>query len=112
MVQKITTSEFKRIFDNELNCKNNNDCVLDFTASWCGPCKMISPILDELSEEYKKIDFYKIDVDEEYELSSLFNIRSVPTLLFIPVGGKPTLHNGAFPKGELKKFIVKYFGNE
>lgn len=81
-------------------------CVIDFYADWCGPCRMLSPILNELSKEYAgKVDFYKINVDKEQNLARAFAIRSIPTLLFIPMEGKPTLMQGASPKGELKKTI-------
>ena len=80
--------------------------LIDFYATWCGPCKGLSPVLEELSEEYAgKIDIYKIDVDEEAELASLFNIRSVPTLLFVPMEGTPQMAQGALPKSTLKEAI-------
>jgi thioredoxin 1 len=119
MVNTITTSDFEKIFDYNKEDKWQNfkpnkklPIVIDFSAdSWCAPCRALSPILDELSKEYEnKVEFYKVDVDEEYELSKFFNIRSIPTILFVPVKGQPTSHTGAFPKNELKKFISKYFG--
>ena len=120
MIIEITTSDFNNIFkykkedkwqDNNFITQRNVPIILDFSALWCNPCKTLTPILEDLSKEFEnKIDFYKVDVDEEYELSKFFNIRSIPTILFIPINNKPIAHTGAFPKSELKKFISKYFG--
>lgn len=80
--------------------------LVDFYAVWCGPCKALGPVLDELAEEYKdKIYIYKIDVDKEEHLSEIFGIRTVPTLLFAPIGGEPRTISGVVPKNELKKMI-------
>lgn len=107
----LTTAEFNK---KVANLENGNEwkflgerpAIIDFFATWCGPCKMLSPILDELSEEYEgKVDFYKVDVDQESKLSELFNIRSVPSLLFIPLTGNPGMLQGALPKVQLKNSI-------
>lgn len=113
-MKKITTQDFKDIIydfekEKDFNYKGSKPLILDFAASWCLPCKTLAPILEELEKE-NNFTLYKIDVDDEYELSKFFNIRSVPTMLFVPVNGKPIAHTGSYPKGELKKFIVKYFG--
>ncbi|MDR0873688.1 MAG: thioredoxin [Prevotellaceae bacterium] len=80
--------------------------VIDFYAIWCGPCKVMSPILDELSVQYAdSIYFYKIDVDKEQELSAAFGIRSIPTLFFIPLSGTPQVLEGALPKEDVVKMI-------
>lgn len=76
--------------------------LIDFYAPWCGPCRMLSPVLEELSQEYDgKIDIYKVNVDEQEELSQIFAIRSVPTLIFIPMNGEPQRATGALPKSQL-----------
>lgn len=80
--------------------------IIDFYATWCGPCKMLSPVLEELSEEYAgKVDIYKVNVDSEEDLAITFGISSVPTLYFIPVNGDPKRALGALPKTQLKAAI-------
>lgn len=77
----------------------NKPSIIDFYAEWCGPCKAVGPVLDELAEEYAgKIDIYKIDVDKEQELAGMFGISSVPTLLFIPMQDNPQMAMGAMSK--------------
>ena len=101
----------KRVADYENNPQEwkflgDKPALIDFYASWCGPCKALSPILDELASEYAgKVDIYKVNVDDERELASLFRIRTVPTLLFVPMKGNPNLMPGAPTKGHLKKMI-------
>ncbi len=80
--------------------------VIDFYASWCGPCKMLAPVLEELADEYAgQVDIYKVNVEDEEELASLFGIRSVPSLLFIPVDGDPQMAQGVLPKSSLQDAI-------
>ena len=82
--------------------------VIDFYADWCGPCKMIAPIIEELSQEYDgKVNFYKIDTEAEQELAGAFGIQSIPSLLFIPKVGKPQMAAGALPKETMKEVIEK-----
>lgn len=81
-------------------------CIVDFYATWCGPCKAIAPILEELAVEYKdQIYIYKIDTDKEQELAATFGIQSIPTLLFCPKNGKPQLVQGGMPKDAFVKAI-------
>lgn len=81
-------------------------CLIDFYANWCSPCKMVAPILEELSIEYAdQIDIYKINTEEEQELAGVFGIRSIPSILFCPMGGSPQLAAGALPKATFKKAI-------
>lgn len=88
------------------NFKGDKPAIIDFYATWCGPCKATAPILEEIAQEYDgKIDVYKVDVDKNQELSALFNIRSIPSLLFVPKEGKPTMSVGAHPKAELERMI-------
>jgi len=107
----LTAQEFKdRIFDYEneeqWKYKGNLPAIVDFYAEWCGPCKAIAPVLEELSIEYSdKLIIYKIDTDEELELSSLFGIQSIPTLLFIPLEGSLMVQKGALPKHVLQQVI-------
>jgi len=74
-------------------------CLIDFYADWCGPCKMVAPILEELSKEFEgKINIYKVNTEEEQELSAAFGIQSIPSMLFCPKDGKPQMAMGALPK--------------
>lgn len=80
--------------------------ILDFYADWCGPCRMVSPILEELQKEYQgKIQVFKINTDKETEIAGAFQIQSLPTLVFIPLDGKPQGIMGAQPKANLEKMI-------
>ena len=80
--------------------------IIDFFATWCGPCKALSPILEEVADKYKdQIYVYKVDVDQQEELAALFNIRSVPSLLFTPMEGKPKMGRGVMPKSDLEYAI-------
>lgn len=111
---KLNSEKFKSdIFDytasQEWSYKDDVPAIIDFYADWCGPCKAVAPILEELSEEYEgKLKIYKVDTEVEQELSSMFQIRSIPSILFIPKGGKqPMMQAGALPKSALKEIIEK-----
>ncbi|MCJ7552538.1 MAG: thioredoxin [Ignavibacteriaceae bacterium] len=113
MTEQLTKETFiEKVFDYEKNqdwkYEGELPAVIDFWAPWCGPCKMVGPILEELSEEYKgKINVYKVNTDEEQELGSVFGIKSIPSLLFIPKEGQPKMAVGALPKESLKEAIDK-----
>ena len=108
---QMTTQDFKdKVFnyDTEKDWKYQGSlpAIIDFYADWCGPCKMVAPVLEELAEEYNdRLLIYKVDTDAEQELSAVFGIRSIPTLLFIDANGEPVLQPGALPKHVLKKVI-------
>ncbi|QLH33323.1 MAG: thioredoxin family protein [Cyclobacteriaceae bacterium] len=111
---KLTTEDFKQlVFDytseTEWNYKGTLPAIIDFYADWCGPCKMVAPVLEELAAAYKdKLVIYKVDTEVEQELSAVFNIRSIPTFLFIPTVGQPMLQPGAFPKNVFEKIIDEH----
>lgn len=113
MTEHLTKETFlEKVFDYEKNqewkYQGELPALIDFWAPWCGPCRMVGPILEELSEEYNgKIKIYKVNTDEEQELGAVFGIRSIPSLLFIPVEGQPKMAVGALPKETLKQAIEK-----
>jgi len=113
MAEHLTKETFlKKVFDYENNTEwkfaGELPSVIDFWAEWCGPCRMVGPIVEELSKEYTgKVNFYKVNVDEEQELAGVFGIRSIPSLLFIPKEGKPKMAVGALPKDAFKEAIGK-----
>ena len=81
-------------------------CIIDFYANWCGPCKMIAPILEDLAKEYDgQIYIYKVNTEDEQELAAAFGIRSIPSVLFCPMTGAPQMSQGAMPKDSFKKAI-------
>jgi len=95
---------------DEFKFKGDKPAFIDFWAPWCGPCKMVGPVVEDLAEEYKdKVDVYKINTDEETELAAAFNIQSIPTLIFIPMNGEIKSAMGAVPKSTLKKAFEDIF---
>ena len=114
MTIKLTTAEFKkRIFDYTANQEwkyiGPIPAIIDFYADWCGPCKMVAPILEELSKQYDgKVLIYKVDTDAEEELAAIFNIRSIPSFLFIPQEGQPMMQAGALPKHVFERVIEEH----
>jgi len=108
---QLTTQGFKdSIFNYDVNqdwkYQGSLPAIVDFYADWCGPCKMVAPILEEFSKEYEgRLLIYKVNTDIEEELSAVFGIQSIPTLLFIDANGQPMMQAGAYPKHVLKKVI-------
>ena len=124
MINKTTTMEQKMaenlskqiFFEKVYNFETNKEwkyegelpCVVDFWAPWCGPCRVVGPVIEELSKEYAgKVNFYKVNTDEEQELAGAFGIRSIPSLLLVPKSGQPKMAVGALPKNALKEAIDK-----
>lgn len=117
-IEFLTLDTFKeKIFDfeasQEWKYKGTNPCIIDFYADWCGPCKMVAPVLDQLSVEYAdKVDIYKIDTEDQQELAAMFGIRSIPSLLFVPLDGQPQMAMGAMPKDSFRQAIKDVFNVE
>jgi thioredoxin len=113
MVEHLTKESFKeKVFDFEKNkdwkFEGSKPCLVDFYADWCGPCKMVAPILEELKAEYgDDLDIYKIDTEKEQELSAMFGIQSIPSLLFIPKDGQPQMAQGALSKENFKQAFAE-----
>ncbi len=111
MPEVLTKETFQeKVFDyenkSEWEYQGDVPAVIDFYADWCGPCKMIAPIMEELSEEYDgQVNFYKIDTEQQQELAAAFGIQSIPSILFIPTEGKPQMAAGALPKETFKQVI-------
>jgi len=112
MAEHLTKESFKqKVFDweksKEWKYMGDLPSIIDFYARWCGPCKMVAPILEEIAAKYDgKVHVYKVDTDAEPELSGMFDIQSVPTLLFIPMDGQPSFALGALPKKEIERAIA------
>jgi thioredoxin 1 len=110
-LEHLTKESFKsKVFNFETNkewkYEGLRPAIIDFYADWCGPCKMVAPILEELKAEYgDKLEIYKVDTEAERDLAAMFGIRSIPSLLFIPVDGQPQMAMGALPKETFKKAI-------
>lgn len=113
MSELLTLKSFKEnVFDyetdKEWNYRGSLPAIVDFYADWCGPCKMVAPILDRLSKKYEgKIHVYKVDTEAEPELSGMFGIQSIPTILFIPMKGEPQAVMGALPEKEFERIIAE-----
>ena len=113
--EHLTVETFKaKVFNYEKNpeewkFEGDIPCIIDFYADWCKPCKLVAPIMDELSEEYKgKVNIYKINTEQQRELSQMFGIKSIPTVLFVPMKGKPQMSTGALPKESYKQVIDEF----
>ena len=111
MLEHLTTETFKeKVFNYDINkewkFEGDKPCLIDFYADWCGPCRMVAPVLEELAKEYDgKLNIYKVDTDKEQELAMVFGIQSIPSLLFVPKDGQPQMAMGALPKETFKKAI-------
>ena len=113
-VKELTTEEFKdKVMDFEKHPSDwvfagQRPALIDFYATWCGPCKMTAPVVEQIAEKYEgKIDVYKVDVDKEQELAAMFGIRSIPSLLFIPMKGEPQMNVGAMGFGQLDSAVTE-----
>jgi len=111
LIESLTKESFlQKIFDYEQNkewkFEGKLPCIIDFYADWCGPCKMVEPILQELAQEYQgKLNIYRVDTQAQQELAAAFGIQSIPSMLFVPLNDKPQMAIGALPKKTLKKAI-------
>lgn len=110
-MEHLTAETFKeKVFDfekeKEWKFLGDKPCIVDFYADWCGPCRMLAPVLEELSKKYEgKLNIYKVNVDQEQLLSSVFGIESIPTILFIPLKGQPKVAYGYMPIETMEKVI-------
>ena len=110
-VVHLTTQEFKnKVFNYEINkdwkYEGNLPAIIDFYADWCGPCKMVAPVLVDIARDYAgKLIVYKVDTESEQELAATFGISSIPTLLFIPMNGQPQAAMGALPRQSFESAI-------
>jgi thioredoxin len=104
MIEHLTKETFlNKIFNYEKNkewkFEGEKPCIIDFYADWCGPCKVVAPVLEELAKDFDgKINVFKVDTEAEQELASVFGIRSIPSFLFVPAKGQPQMAMGALPK--------------
>ncbi|OFX33590.1 MAG: thioredoxin [Bacteroidetes bacterium GWA2_32_17] len=116
MLEHLTSETFKqKVFNYETNkewkFEGDKPCVIDFYADWCSPCKMVAPILEELGKEYEgKMNIYKVDTEDQQEIASVFGIRSIPSILFIPKEGQPQMSAGAMPKESFVKAFDEILG--
>ncbi len=112
MLEHLTMETFKeKVFNFEANkewkYEGSVPCMIDFYADWCGPCKIVAPVLEELQKEYgDKIVIYKVNTEDEQQLAGMFGIQSIPSLLFVPVDGQPQMALGALPKPTFEKAIA------
>ena len=118
MLEHLTKDSFKeKVFDFEANkeWKFSGDvpCVIDFYADWCQPCKAVAPVLEGLQEEYDgKLVIYKVNTEQEQDLAAMFQVRSIPSLLFVPKEGQPQMAQGALPKEAFKEAFKDVLGVE
>ena len=118
MIEHLTKETFlNKVFNYEKNkeweFEGEKPCIIDFYADWCGPCKVVAPVLEELAKDFDgKIDVFKVNTEEEQELASVFGIRSIPSFLFVPSEGKPQMAMGAMPKETFIKAFKDVLGVE
>jgi len=118
MIEHLTKETFlNKVFNYEKNkewkFEGEKPCIIDFYADWCGPCKIVAPVLEELAKDFDgKIDVFKVDTEAEQELASVFGIRSIPSFLFVPSGGQPQMAMGALPKETFVKAFKDVLGVE
>ena len=118
MIEHLTKETFlKKVFNYEKNkdwtYEGEKPCIIDFYADWCGPCKTVAPVLEELAIDFNgKMDIFKVNTEEEQELASVFGIRSIPSFLFIPSEGQPQMAMGALPKETFIKAFKDVLGVE
>jgi thioredoxin len=116
MVEHLTKETFlKKVFNyeksKEWKFEGEKPCIIDFYADWCGPCKTVAPVLEELAGDFNgKIDVYKVNTEEEQELASAFGIMSIPSFLFVPSDGQPQMATGALPKETFVKAFKDVLG--
>lgn len=92
--------------------KSKLPCIIDFYADWCGPCKRVAPIMEEIAQEYEdKIIVYKVNVDKEHKLPLIFKVKNIPTVFFLPTEGQPLSQVGALSKEEYISIINKHLIN-
>ena len=117
-VNYLATEQFKeKVFNyaTEKDWKYVGDkpCVIDFYTTWCGPCKRLAPIMEELAKEYAgKVYFYKVDVEKETEVARVFQISSFPRILYIPAKDKPIMQIGLQPKEDIQAIIDEHLLNK
>jgi thioredoxin 1 len=118
MVEHLTKEAFlNKVFNYEKNkdwkFEGEKPCIIDFYADWCGPCKTVAPVLEELAKDFDgKINVFKVNTEEEQELASAFGIRSIPSFLFVPTEGQPQMAMGALPKETFLKAFKDVLGVE
>ncbi len=118
MIEHLTKETFlKKVFNYEKNkewkYEGEKPCIIDFYADWCGPCKMVAPVLEELAGDFEgKLEVYKVNTEEEQELASAFGIRSIPSFLFVPAEGQPQMAMGALPKDTFVRAFKDVLGVE
>ena len=118
MPQILTTATFKeKVFDydksQEWKYQGELPCIVDFYADWCGPCKMVAPVLEQIAKDYEgRLLVYKVNTDEQQELAGAFGIQSIPSLLFVPKEGRPQMAQGALPRTALERAIKEVLAVE